>query len=116
MAVFITPELMEAAYELLRVSLPFRRWKLPHPDEIAFHVTRHGDRFADAFYENGRWTIRVSQRKHGQLPTLLMTMAHEMVHIKQRHLCGERERDHGRQFQRLADQVCRVHGFDRAIF
>ena len=36
----ITPELLEASYELLRSMPPFKRWKLPHADNVVFRVLK----------------------------------------------------------------------------
>lgn len=111
----LTPEMVEAAYELLRATRPFRRWRLPPADEVEFHI-RHFAHHADcAKHVSGRFTIRVSSRLHGRLDHLVETVAHEMVHIQQDHV-APREGSHGRAFHRLAAQVCRHHGFDPQRF
>lgn len=114
MTLHLTPAMLESTYELLRVTPPFRGWKLPEADDVAFSVTRARDRFAD--YEFCRTHhIRVSQYKQRQLGTLLATMAHEMCHMRQK-LTRCRDQDHGTAFHALADQVCKYHGFDRGAF
>lgn len=35
----LTLEMLEGAYEYLRTTPPFRRWKLPPGADIEFHVT-----------------------------------------------------------------------------
>jgi len=44
-------------------------------------------------------------------------MAHEMVHLHEHHagMCRE-DVEHSTAFKRLADQVCKVHGFDPKLF
>ena len=41
----LTPEMLENAYEYLRVSPPFCRWNLPHADQAMFRVMGAKDRF-----------------------------------------------------------------------
>ena len=41
----LTPEMLEGAYEYLRVSPPFSRWGLPHADHVMFRVLGAKDRF-----------------------------------------------------------------------
>ncbi len=116
MAIHLTPEILVNAYELLRVTPPFRGWKLPHSDDIVFIVSRHRDRYADTDYDNGKFILRVSQRKQKQLGTVLATVAHEMIHIRQGLTGAWHKADHGKTFQTAADVVCRYHGFDRGAF
>ena len=41
----LTPEMLEGAYEYLRVSPPFCSWGLPHADQVMFRVLGARDRF-----------------------------------------------------------------------
>ena len=50
----------------------------------------------------------------GTFQTLIMTMAHEMIHVHQ-DLTGM-PRDDGKGFAKLADRVCKELEFDRLIF
>jgi predicted SprT family Zn-dependent metalloprotease len=114
--IHLTPSMLEASYELLRTTPPFKRWKLPEADDVEFHVTKHRDRQADCTsYVDMRVVIRISTTFHGRVAALLETMAHEMCHIHQRRL-SPGEREHGAAFKRLAAQVCRHHGFDPKTF
>lgn len=109
----ITPDLVEAMYELLRSTRPFRRWKLPHADEVEFHVIASPRFYADHCIDR-RHILRISATRVSSLATLVPTLAHEMIHMRQ---AGLKARDvHGRTFQKMADQVCREHGFDRGAF
>ena len=41
----LTPEMLEGAYEYLRVSPPFAAWGLPHADHVSFRVMGAKDRY-----------------------------------------------------------------------
>lgn len=112
----ITPELMESSYRLLSEALPFRRWRMPHPDQVEFNVSLHRDRHAHhrAYKDGVTHEIAVSAHKVKSLNLLNECMAHEMVHIRQDQL-GMRDK-HGEGFKRLAKLVCRRNGFDLAAF
>lgn len=112
--IHLTPEILEAAYNLLRATPPFKGWKLPHSDDVEFHVTRHIDRSGDCTNTGKGFTVRISSKYHATLPAVLETMAHEMVHMRQHQFCFPVT--HGPRFKRLAKQVCRRHGFSEAVF
>lgn len=113
----LTPDLLAVTYDLLRHTEPFRRWRLPAASALKFKVTRSKDEFGYCEHEGTTLLhIACSDRKHGQLPALLMTMAHEMVHVRLALKDGHKAPAHGAEFQRHADRVCRIHGFDRKTF
>lgn len=116
MSLHITPAMLETAYELLRTTPPFRGWHLPLADDVTFHVVATPRMFADHSMEAGVHCIRVSQRKHGHLSTLLATLAHEMIHMREAMLKTPPRVAHGKTFHRLAAQVCKFHGFDPGSF
>lgn len=113
----LNEEMLAAAYEYLSASKPFDKWNLPHSEEVKFRVFKRKDRYADYRYRNGRHHINISSVLVGSHMTLLATMAHEILHL---HLnatgCIDMRAPHGVGFNKLADQVCRVHAFDRLIF
>lgn len=111
----LTHEMLRMTYELLRTTKPFARWKLPHADEVEFHVTNHKDRHGDHHHSAGAHRVRVSNRVVQTVHTLTLAMAHEMVHMRQVQVGAKRE-NHGPIFNRLADQVCRHHHFERGTF
>ena len=118
MSLTLTPDMLAAAYELLRTTPPFRGWKLPPSSAIKFKVSRATREFGHFAYtrdDGAPKHISCSDRKHGQLNTLLATMAHEMIHLHQR-VSGHKGPAHGAVFQRFADRICRLHGFDRKTF
>jgi hypothetical protein len=116
----LTHESLEACYRLLLTTLPFRRWSLPHPDAVIFYAKSidkpgtHGTQ-GQYWWDGISHHLQVNPHRHKTLHSALMTCGHEMVHMRIQ-LLRLREGAHGRQFQRLADQVCRHHGFDRGQF
>jgi hypothetical protein len=114
MTLKLHPEMLVAAYEYLRTTEPFKAWNLPHSDDVGFHVVKTSVMSADFSVENGMPIIRVSLAKNGHTNSLMETMAHEMIHLRQ-HLTKDRE-VHGRRFQKMAARVCKAHGFDPLTF
>lgn len=122
MSLRLTPATLEGAYEYLRTTAPFNKWRLPEADGIAFEVTGHDDRYG----HHQSWPSR--SRKHEVIAisntntktsaALIETMAHEMCHLQSRILFGYRKRGqgHGPRFRELARAVCRNHGFDLKTF
>lgn len=108
----ITPDIVEGVYNLLLTTPPFNRWKLPDADDVVFIVIRDPNRSGDHYFKNGRHHIGISFRSHTTLQTLIMTVAHEMCHMKDH----PAKAAHGASFRRLADRVCKAHGFDRGQF
>lgn len=121
MAIHITPELVELSYERLRASPPFKKWNLPHADDVEFHVTRDEQEFGALCYETDkrkgkRPRINVSCVLVRTLDKLDETLAHEMCHMRELNLGVRSNIAHGRAFNRLADKVCAIHGFRRGTF
>lgn len=114
MTVPLTPDTLAAAYDYLRTTPPFKGWRLPPADEVGFHVVVDPSYSADFSMQDGLPLIRVSVANNGLTTTLLATMAHEMIHLRQ-HMTGDREH-HGPRFKRAAARICRVHGFDPKVF
>jgi hypothetical protein len=112
----ITPERLAAVYDCLRAWPPFHRWKLPPASEVKFHVLKTDKWSADWWIEGNTHHLRVSEKKHGHLDSLIETVAHEMCHVYQRIKKTESKSDHNREFKRLADLVCNRLGFDRGTF
>lgn len=113
MSVPITKATVIAAYELLRSTPPFLGWKLPDSGEINFAVVRTRSLYGDC---DGS-TIRVSASRHGQLNTLLATVAHEMLHLHQMRTGLETANtQHNADFHKRAKRVCHIHGFDHRSF
>jgi hypothetical protein len=109
----ISVDTLAAAYELLKVTTPFRGLRLPASHDIIFQLTKDK---ALAGYCNltDATMISISSHFHSQLQPLLVTMAHEMIHLHEFRKYGKA--GHGETFQKLAARVCRAHGFDPKVF
>lgn len=117
MALHLTPDMLEACYELLKTTPPFRGWRLPPPDDIVFKVEGYTNHYAHYEIKDGQHVISVSTEGAAQLPTLLSTIAHEMIHLYQAIHCKDpADTEHNEEFFRIANNVCRKHGFDPKLF
>lgn len=118
MSLHLTIEMIELSYDLLRETPPFKRWKLPHSDEIQFDIIEVDTHSADYILVRDKThRIRINNKWTGTLAKLIANLAHEMVHLRLESVCqNDRDDQHGPEFQRLAAQVCRHHGFDRKGF
>ena len=114
MTLRLTPAKLAAAYDFLRATEPFRGWNMPPSHAVKFRVVRDPKMFADFGMERGMPVIRISEAKNGHTATLLVTMAHECIHLRQQ-LVGDREH-HGARFKRMVARVCRIHGWDERSF
>lgn len=110
----LTPDILRAAYDFLRATPPFKRWKLPEGETIKFRVSRHRDTYAVCISQADDHEIVMSSLKTGHTSSLICTMAHEMVHLHL-HRRGESPH-HGVAFKKCAALVCRYHGFDPKAF
>lgn len=117
MALHLTPAMLEASYELLRTTPPFRGWKLPHADDIQFVVSaRTGSTQGVYYWFKEQHILEINGRLVGSLEMLTRIMTHEMCHLRQQILGAPDRGEHGAMFQKLADQVCKWHPLDRRNF
>lgn len=117
MGLKVTNELVEATYELLRMTKPFKGWRLPHADDISFSIFR--DRTARGEFKmsaSGVPTISINDTYHHTLHELTKTVAHEMCHLHEQLYGPRKDIHHGAWFNDCADKVCKAHGFDRGAF
>lgn len=117
----LTAEILRASYDYLATTLPFSKWNLPDSDDIGFKVIRDPNIFGCHYvWKKNRkrhHLITISERRIGHSINLIMTMAHEMVHLHMVQSGMARGAgDHGKAFQKLAAQICRIHGFDAKAF
>lgn len=111
------PDELAAAYDFLRTTPPFRRWKLPSSDDIGFVVNKHTQNRGDFYIENGRPIMRVSMAAVSHTNSMLAIVSHEMIHLYQWQAKRETSNTkHNADFHRLAARVCAVHGFDSVAF
>lgn len=115
MSVVLTPQLLASTYTYLKSLPPFSRWKLPDEDAVQFHVTRFRH-YADCGPDHkGEQVIRVSSARVHHVRTLVLAVAHEMVHL---HIILKkvREGEHGRTFRRLAKLASKTLDCDPGEF
>jgi hypothetical protein len=110
----LTPAILAACYDFLRVTQPFRAMRLPPSHDGVFRVIKDSGIFADFRIERGKPTIRVSAAKNGTLTTTLSTVGHEMKHLDQ-HRRGDREH-HGPRFRRFAARAAAILGVDPKLY
>lgn len=113
----LTPDLLAAAYDLLRHTAPFDKWNLPESEDVTFSVLRTTTLFGD-YNTTPQHTIRLSERRHTRLTGVLATMAHEMLHLHLGEIgCAKDSARHGPAFRLLAGEVCAAHPeFDPSVF
>lgn len=114
MTLRLTPELLASAYEFLSETDPFIKWGMPSTDDVTFKVVRTTRWHGDCEQSGDKFVLRASQGTNGHTMTLLGTLAHEMIHIRQFLL--KDSGSHNALFDRLAGQVCKHHGFDIRAF
>ena len=113
----ITPERLAGVYEMLRAFPPFSRWKLPASEEVGFHVAKTPRWHAAWWIDGSTHHVEVSKQKHYHLSSLAASMAHEMIHMRQRLTKTETKgAEHNAEFHQLAKLVCRRLGFDLGQF
>lgn len=114
MSLPLSAQRLAAIYECLRAFPPFNRWALPPASDVKFVVTRHVDQFGDHFTLRDTHHVRVSSAKSGHFETVVITVAHEMVHMRQARI-GIKV-NHGNFFKRQARSICRRFGWDEKAF
>jgi hypothetical protein len=112
----ITPERLAAVYTMLRTWPPFHRWNLPPAELVRFKVSRTSAWQALWWIDGDTHNIAISERKHSTLQSLIASMAHEIIHVRQRVAGTETRSEHNAEFRRLAKRVCDIHGFDYGQF
>lgn len=110
----LSPELLAHAYDYLCCCPPFDKLNMPPSDDIIFRVTKSNKHFAQYFIREGKHYIDVSQKYVGSHSMLLATLAHEAIHLHLEEIdaCDQ----HGPNWRKLADEVCKIHSFDRLTF
>lgn len=112
----VTTDLIRQCYLFLKQVHPFSNWELPPPGECEFGLLSGGHHAE--YIRDGKHFIIVNPDTHIALNDLLMSVAHEMVHLRQE-LKGrlpEKGDGHNAEFRRLAKQVCASLGWDLQRF
>lgn len=116
----LTPEVLAAAYDYLATCEPFSGWNLPDSDDVVFKVSRSKKEFARYRWNGSKHVISISSAAVGHSTTLLTYMSHEILHLHLEQTGMESrsgdENTHNAAFRKLAERVCKVHGFDPKAF
>lgn len=112
----LSPDMLAHCYDYLICQKPFSGWNLPPSEDVKFKVIKHKDRTAHYEHHKGTHTIAMSSTYVGRHEMLISSMAHEIIHLHMLQTCWNRRNQHDAAFQKYADQVCKVHEFDRLIF
>jgi hypothetical protein len=119
MTIPLTPEMLEAAYDYLRTTPPFNKWKLPPGAHLTFRVAKTRKMFGSYQRDGDHHIITASAGKIGQTMTLLRLLSHEMNHMHLE-ILGLDSRGgpdtHTIRFRKDAALICKVHGFDPKEF
>ena len=114
----LTEDLLRSMYDMLTHTEPFNKWNLPDSEDVNFKVMSHKTAYGYYVFEDDGHTIMLSRDWNGLLGTAINTMAHEMIHMHQRHSCvkSSNKSVHDAAFKKLAAEVCAIHGFDPKAF
>lgn len=117
----ITEELARTAYDFLCETEPFRQWNMPAGEEVKFLVwtprlKKDKGTFASYQWDGAQHVIRINQNKHGHTPVVLMSMAHEMIHLYIEVAAIKQKHPHDKVFKLLGQEVCYWHGWDPTQF
>lgn len=113
----VTDERVREAYLFLRGIPPFSRWNLPPASECIFGLLLGESHHAE-YIRDGKHFILVNADTHITLTDHLMSVAHEMVHLRQE-LLGRlpiHADGHNTEFRRMAKQICAATGWDLQKF
>ena len=112
----LTPHTLATAYKFLNSTPPFREWNLPEASDVLFTVVR--DPTLRGWYKRikGKHVIGISSNVIGHTNSLMLVMAHEMIHVYEAHVGICTRGEHSAAFRKLAQRVCDVHGFDPKLF
>jgi len=111
----LTPKRLAAVYECLRQYPPFNRYSLPPASGVEFGLVRKNDRSGDYIYfirNLDSHLIRVNPDWNGHFDSVVMTMAHEMLHLHQRVRRLDSRTEHNADFRAKARRICTRFGWD----
>ena len=106
----VTPQTVQAVYEMLICLPPFNRWNLPPSKQVGFEV--HKDPTCLGEYEPEPHVIRISEAKNGHLDTVVKTVAHEIIHMRLYLKRSKSWDKHDNQFNELSHKIAITLGFD----
>lgn len=115
----LTPEILRAAYDFLCTTPPFSKWNMPPGEDVKFRVLRgspHRLDYGEYQFVKRKHVISVMRARTGHTLSLMVLMAHEMVHLYEQETGFATAAQHTKTFLKLAERVCKYHGFDPKAF
>lgn len=117
MSLSLHPEILQASYDYLRTTRPFRQWNLPEGEDVKFKVIKDPANVGLYSCKNGVHLIEVNNKYIGRTEALMELMAHEMIHMHQKMTRTETSGvQHNQAYVKSAAMVCKYHGFDERLF
>ena len=85
---------------------------------VEFRVIARSDREGEytRYCGTDNHIIGISGKRIGHTSSLVTAIAHEMIHLYQARAGLETRGEHNAEFRRLADRVCKIHGWDEKVF
>lgn len=116
MTLYLTKDILTAAYDYLETTPPFNKWNLPPGEEIDFIIGRTDQEYG-RHWADDKHHISISCRAISRYDSLIQVMAHEMIHVYQAQTrTWTKDVVHNKSFHSLAEKVCKLHGYDVKIF
>ena len=113
----LNPETIAACYDFLAETPPFNRWNLPPAEDVTFRISRSISTRGTYIWDGKRHIITISAVNTKRTQALVETLSHEMVHLhEEQNGFARSDVQHSKAFLKCASQVCKVHGFDEAVF
>jgi len=117
MSIALHQSMPESAYKLLSLTRPFHRWKMPPSSALRFVVCKYTPNVGELEFDGSNITLRVSQTRNGQLSSLLITVAHEMLHLRLLKMgLANWEQHDTKAWKRGVNLICSAHGWDSKCF
>jgi len=114
MAINLNTEMLAHCFDMLAATPFISKWNLPHSDDIKFKLVSRKRFFGRYIYDGGNHTIEISTKSVGTFQTLILTMAHEMIHLHQSMLDIPVADD--ATFEGFAEALCKELELDRLAF
>jgi hypothetical protein len=120
MTIPLSPEVLAAAYSYLDTTPPYKKWNLPHAEDIIFRVGRRPKEAGRYQWDGTHHVITASVHGVGHTDSVMRFMAHEKIHLYLE-IMGWESKSHSAEvhnaaFRKFAAQACKHHGWDLKAF
>jgi hypothetical protein len=106
----VTPQTVQAIYEMLIQVPPFNRWDLPPSKDVNFEVNNDPSCYGE--YEPDPHTIRISSARLSFIDHIIRTTAHELIHMRLYIKNSKSWDKHDKVFKTLSHRVATQLGYD----